>query len=232
MKLKDQLPNLDALFSSLDIDLEKYLKGSVCFVNFWKHYDDAIGSLSSADLKIFREKIANFIPNHRDLDNKKWLQAYDLFDEVYVYSYLYKLTGCRPEFIKEGKEKSPDLKLFIGKKISIVEIKHISYSDKYLNDYNKLHWFGGVHPTFYKKIIEHVNKALLQINSYNPPAHTSQIFLIFRLDTEALFKPDEIIDFLKEIRNELRLSSIIVKLHIMVDHSSVNDHRFQIIDIN
>ncbi|HLD26736.1 MAG TPA: hypothetical protein VJB63_02160 [Patescibacteria group bacterium] len=239
--LKSQLPSLNQLFNSINVDLNTVVINKK-FVNFWKHYDSAIGILSVGDFVIFRGKIKNNIP--KDFNQKSYLQLYNFFDEVYIYSLLYKQTGHKPNFIKEDKQKKPDMKLKVNKQLSIIEVKHISYSDNEikLNDsyfhraLNKQKQSFesvelNVHPTFFKKIDVNIENALTQISSHTTIFSCGIIFLILRLDHNAFAdlafnKPSSIISYLNSKR--MMLKSIVrqIDLRVIYDTFASSEERF------
>jgi len=215
--MKNQLPALNNLFNSINIDLNKVVNKQ--FINFWKHYDQAVKILSEDDFAIFGNKIKSYIP--KDLKQKSWLQLYDFFDEAYIYSLLYDETGIKPSFIKEDKQTKPDMKLQFDKKLSIIEVKHISYSDnemKLIDTYSKRvlnkqkqqseYVDLNVHATFFKKIDVNIAKAVSQINSFPTSFNNGIIFLILRLDHDAFGdlvfgKPSSIVSDLYDRRMKL-----------------------------
>jgi hypothetical protein len=133
-----------------------------------------------------RKKQSNILDNQRVGQRKQ--AFFNQLNEAFAYRYLIRKGFKNIRFIKEGKEKSPDIRFVDRRTVSYCEVKTIGISDDEINRRAGQSVSDGavyliLSPGFLNKLTSGIDRARKQIQYLG---ENGLIFFLIRFDGIAL----------------------------------------------
>jgi len=164
--------------------------------NCYRAYNSALMVLDDDSWLILKSKALRHYFDHRNGQKKQGF--FNQLNEAFAYRYLVTNGFDNVRFIKESKEKSPDIKFTGHDGQSYCEVKTLGISNDEINRRHittvcdgSIH--GNLSDEFLKKFCDAVNTAKRQICAFGP---NGLVYVIIKFDDIAL-------DYYKNYRKQL-----------------------------
>jgi hypothetical protein len=152
----------------------------------YRSYNDALLLLDNESWNILKEKAIEHFVNEREGQRKQGF--FNQLNEAFAYRYLLRKGLKNVRFIKEGKQKSPDIYFVDRGTESYCEVKTVGISDDEIirrssNGVHDAEVYFNLSTGFTNKLAANIDRAWEQIHSLG---ETGLVFILVRFDDMAL----------------------------------------------
>ncbi len=217
------LPTFSKILIDHGFELSQIVK-SESFNPVFHDYEKILVRLNEKNLQNFSKKLNGRIPANTS-EQRRWLEFYNVLDELIALDDLWNRFNIEPTLIDEDSiaGQSPDLKVAVSSKLILAEVKHIDHSDKELKHIDqiikseqegkrqKTYIVEELEQGFFNKFCEWVEKAKQQFDSYNSNADANIVYMFIRPDRSAVvdaFGPNLIKTQTEKMSKELKSEKI------------------------
>lgn len=182
--VRDKYPN-DDFFSNFEYSC----RISPLKRQYYRAYNNALNILDIESWQVLKEKALQQYLNHRKGQKKQGF--FNQLNEAFAYRYLIRKGFDDVKFIREGKNKTPDIGFKVHNTQSYCEVKTLGISDDEINrrttwtssKVNDCSLYESLNDGFVNKFYDAVNAARQQICSVGSDG---LVYIIIRFDDIAL----------------------------------------------